>query len=152
MIKWKLSRHYLVKKKHWLLLKKEMKESAKVLGLEAGLILEFDVGDTKYHIEYWKQNKIIVAIITFKDTTSKDASMLGSSLAKKCHSSVMQLWVSFGYRSFDYTREKSTKVIEPNTCVGSKDLIFREDSIFFGNYDTNSGTSRQFTNVQGMYS
>ena len=29
-----------------------MRESAKVLGLEAGLILEFDVGDTKYHIEY----------------------------------------------------------------------------------------------------
>ena len=78
--------------------------------------------------------------------------MLGSSLAKKCHSLVMQLWVSFGFRSFDYTKGKSTKAIEPDTCVGLKDLIFREDSIFFENYDTNSGTSRQFTNVQGMYS
>ena len=99
-----------------------------------------------------QQDKIIVAIITLKDTTSKDASILGSSLEKKCHSSVMQLWVSFGYRSFDYTKGKSTKAIEPDTCVGSKDLIFREDSIFFGNCDTNSGTSRQFTNVQGRYS
>ena len=39
---------------------KEMKESAKVLGLKkntvsefkTGLILEFDGGDTEYHIEY----------------------------------------------------------------------------------------------------
>jgi hypothetical protein len=106
---------------------------------EAAMILGLGGGDSEYHIEYgverYEHFKALmertVALETLKNGQAGEEYFAGAAAGAAARDPVRQLLNSLGYRTFDYTKEKSLDGSVPQTNRFSNDRIVQD--IIFGN-------------------
>lgn len=143
---------------------KHMAKSKELFGLEkyhdfeASMIMNFAKGDSKWEIEYGIEQfedamgelERMVASSTLKDTKSKAAYKAGSDIGRRERDPTMQLLRSFGYLTFDYTRDKQVTASSVTTQPSS--YVPAVNDVLFGNLGVEEERGDDDLAHSGMYS